>query len=190
MTPRTFPNGSTTDAVTKRGPHSTGPSCTCAPRDSSRLELDRMSSTCRRRAHPPASGPETPRSPGRRCRARAGSPRRGTPRMRLRGQSRRANTTPHRGPPRTRPLAARNVGGEELDCAVLRSRYSFAEAPPPASSDAPSPAVVDLLKHALTKLCHAVTAPAVPRTQYQRLPVPQHHRCAVPYLRTGRLLAR
>ena len=31
---------------------------------------------------------------------------------------------------------------------------------------------------------------AVPRTQYQRLPVPQRHRCAVPDLVTGRLLAR
>ena len=63
-------------------------------------------------------------------------------------------------------------------------------APPPASSDAPSPPVVDLLKHVLTKLGHSVTAPAVPRMQYQRLPVPQHDRCAVPSLLTGRLLAR
>src|SRR5215213_4848219 len=102
MTPRTFPNGSTADAVTKPCPHSTGTSW------------------------------RSTRSP-------AGS---------------------------------------------------LAEAPPPASSDAPSPPGVDFLKYALTKPCHSVTAPAVPGTQYQRLPVPQHHVCAVPYLRTGRLLAR
>jgi hypothetical protein len=60
--------------------------------------------------------------------------------------------------------------------------------PPPGSSDAPSPPVVDLLKHALPKLCHSVTAPAVPRAQYQRLPVPTAAQVCRTYLLTGRLL--
>ncbi|GAA3697023.1 hypothetical protein GCM10022420_098650 [Streptomyces iranensis] len=38
----------------------------------------------------------------------------------------------------------------------------------------------------VTDTCRSVTASALPRTQYQRLPVPQHHKGAVAYLLTGR----
>jgi hypothetical protein len=72
---------------------------------------------------------------------------------------------------------------------VRLTARTLVPAPCPFGSARAAPPVVDLLEHGLTKLCHSVTAPAVPRTQYQRLPVPQHHRCRT-YLLTGRLLAR